>query len=180
MKLDSLETLLVEELRDLYNAERQILKALPKMAKAASSPNLEKGFQEHLHQTQTQVERLDKIFTDLGKSPKGKKCEAMEGLLKEGAELLEADAEPPVLDAALIAAAQRVEHYEIAGYGCARTYAKLLGHDEATKLLQQTLDEEKRTDEKLTELAVGSINTEAVDPEANPERKPSTQRRARV
>jgi ferritin-like metal-binding protein YciE len=103
----------------------------------------------------------------------------MEGLLREGAELLEADAEPSVLDAALIAAAQRVEHYEIAGYGCARTYAKLLGHDEATKLLQQTLDEEKRTDEKLTELAVGSINTEAVDPEASPE-KPSTQRRARA
>ena len=104
----------------------------------------------------------------------------MEGLLKEGAELLEADAEPSVLDAALIAAAQRVEHYEIAGYGCARTYAKLLGHGEATKLLQQTLDEEKRTDEKLTELAVGSINTEAVDPEASPERKPSAQRRARA
>ena len=180
MKLDSLETLLIEELRDLYNAERQILKALPKMAKAASSPGLQKGFQEHLQQTQTQVERLDKIFTDLGESPKGKKCEAMEGLLKEGAELLEADAEPSVLDAALIAAAQRVEHYEIAGYGCARTYAKLLGHAEATQLLQQTLDEEKRTDVKLTELAVGSINTEAVDPEASSERKPSAQRRARA
>jgi len=180
MKLDSLETLLIEELRDLYNAERQILKALPKMARAASSPNLQKGFQEHLQQTQTQVERLDKIFTDLGASPKGKKCEAMEGLLKEGAELLEADAEPSVLDAALIAAAQRVEHYEIAGYGCARTYAKLLGHGEATKLLQQTLDEEKSTDVKLTELAVGSINTEAVDPEASQERKPSVQRRARA
>src|SRR6188508_1055270 len=145
MKLDSLETLLIEELRDLYNAERQILKALPKMAKAASSSNLQNGFQEHLRQTQTQVERLDKIFADLGKPSKGKKCEAMEGLLKEGAELLEADAEPAVLDAALIAAAQRVEHYEIAGYGCARTYAKLLGHSEATKLLQETLDEEKRT-----------------------------------
>jgi len=180
LKLDSLETLLVEELRDLYNAERQVLKALPKMAKAASSPNLQNGFQEHLQQTQTQVERLDKIFTDLGESPKGKKCEAIEGLLKEGAELLEADAEPSVLDAALIAAAQRVEHYEIAGYGCARTYAKLLGHGEATKLLQQTLDEEKSTDVKLTELAVGSINTEAVDPEASPERKPSGQRRARA
>ena len=180
MKLDSLETLLIEELRDLYNAERQILKALPKMAKAASSPSLQKGFQEHLQQTQTQVERLDKIFVDLGESPKGKKCEAMEGLLKEGAELLEADAEPSVLDAALIAAAQRVEHYEIAGYGCARTYAKLLGHVEATKLLQQTLDEEKSTDVKLTELAVGSINTEAVEPEASSERKPSAQRRARA
>jgi len=156
------------------------LKALPKMAKAASSTNLQKGFQDHLQQTQTQVERLEKIFADLGKSPKGKKCEAMEGLLKEGAELLEAEAEPSVLDAALIAAAQRVEHYEIAGYGCARTYAKLLGHDEATTLLQQTLDEEKRTDVKLTELAVSSINTEAVDPEENPESKPSAQRRARA
>ena len=156
------------------------MKALPKMAKAASSTNLQKGFQDHLQQTQTQVERLEKIFADLGKSPKGKKCEAMEGLLKEGAELLEAEAEPSVLDAALIAAAQRVEHYEIAGYGCARTYAKLLGHDEATTLLQQTLDEEKRTDVKLTELAVSSINTEAVDPEENPESKPSAQRRARA
>ena len=104
----------------------------------------------------------------------------LEGLLKEGAELLEAEAEPSVLDAALIAAAQRVEHYEIAGYGCARTYANLLGHADATKLLQQTLDEEKRTDEKLSELAVGSINTEAVDPEANSERKSSAQRRARA
>jgi ferritin-like metal-binding protein YciE len=159
MKLDSLETLFVEELRDLYNAEQQILKALPKMAKAASSPSLKKGFREHLEQTNSQVDRLDQIFADLGKSPKGKKCKAMEGLLKEGAELLEADAEPSVLNAALIAAAQRVEHYEIAGYGCVRTYAKLLEHSEATNLLQQTLDEEKQTDEKLTELAVGSINT---------------------
>jgi len=179
MKLDSLETLYVKELRDLYNAEHQILKALPKMAKAASSPNLQKGFQEHLQQTQGQVERLDQIFTELGKSPKGKKCEAMEGLLKEGAELLEADAEPSVLDAALIAAAQRVEHYEIAGYGCVRTYAKLLGHGEATQLLQQTLDEEKRTDEKLTELAMGSINTEAIEPETAPETKPKVQKTAR-
>ena len=180
MKLDSLETFYVEELRDLYNAEHQILKALPKMAKAASSPNLEKGFQEHLQQTKGQVDRLDQIFTALGKSSKGKKCKAMEGLLKEGAELLEADAEASVLDAALIAAAQRVEHYEIAGYGCVRTYSQLLGHNEATKLLQQTLDEEKRTDEKLTELAVGSINTEAAQPEGNPEMKPSAQKKARA
>jgi len=179
MKLDSLEELYVEELRDLYNAEHQILKALPKMAKAASSPNLEKGFQEHLQQTKGHVERLDQIFGDLAKPPKGKKCEAMEGLLKEGAELLEADAQPSVLDAALIAAAQRVEHYEIAGYGCVRTYAKLLGHSEATKLLQQTLDEEKRTDEKLTELAVGSINTEAVESQGHQEKKSSAHKTAR-
>jgi len=179
MKLDSLEELYVEELRDLYNAEHQILKALPKLAKAASSPDLEKGFQEHLQQTKGQVERLDQIFSDLGKSSKGKKCEAMEGLLKEGAELLEADALPSVLDAALIAAAQRVEHYEIAGYGCVRTYAKLLGQDGATKLLQQTLDEEKRTDEKLTELAVGSINTEAVEPVGNQGTKSPSQKTAR-
>jgi ferritin-like metal-binding protein YciE len=180
MKLDSLEELYVEELRDLYNAEHQILKALPKMAKAASSPNLEKGFQEHLQQTKGHVERLDQIFSDLGKSSKGKKCEAMEGLLKEGAELLEADAEASVLDAALIAAAQRVEHYEIAGYGCVRTYARLLGHGEATKLLQQILDEERRTDEKLTELAVGSINTQAIEPERNQGKKPSSQKTARA
>jgi ferritin-like metal-binding protein YciE len=180
MKLDSLETLYVEELRDLYNAEQQILKALPKMAKAASSLNLQTGFQEHLQQTKAQVERLDQIFANLDKSPKGKKCEAMEGLLKEGAELLEANAQPSVLDAALIAAAQRVEHYEIAGYGCVRTYARLLGHSEATKLLQQTLDEEKLTDKKLTELAVGSINTEAVKPEGNPEKTPSAQKKARA
>jgi ferritin-like metal-binding protein YciE len=180
MKLDSLEELYVEELRDLYNAEHQILKALPKMAKAASSREREKGFVEHLQQTKGQVDRLDQIFADLGKSTKGKKCEAMEGLLKEGAELLGADAEPSVLDAALIAAAQRVEHYEIAGYGCVRTYAKLLGHNEASKLLQQTLDEEKRTDEKLTELAVGSINTEAAEPEGSQQRKPSTQKKARA
>jgi len=180
MKLDSLETLYVEELRDLYNAEQQILKALPKMAKAASSPNLQKGFEDHLQQTKGQVERLDQIFADLGKSPKGKKCEAMKGLLKEGAELLEADAQPSVLDAALIAAAQRVEHYEIAGYGCVRTYAKLLGHVEATKLLQQTLDEEKRTDVKLTELAVGAINSEAAEPEGNQEVKRPAQKRARA
>jgi ferritin-like metal-binding protein YciE len=179
MKLDSLEELYVEELRDLYNAEHQILKALPKMAKAASSPDLEKGFQEHLQQTKGQVDRLDQIFADLGKSTKGKKCEAMEGLLKEGAELLEVDAEPSVLDAALIAAAQSVEHYEIAGYGCVRTYAKLLGHSEATKLLQQTLDEERRTDEKLTELAVGSINTEAVEPEGNQAKKSPAHKAAR-
>lgn len=180
MKLDSLETLYVEELRDLYNAEQQILKALPKMAKAAASPNLQKGFQDHLQQTKDQVERLDQIFAGLGKSPKGKKCVAMEGLLKEGAELLEADAQPSVLDAALIAAAQRVEHYEMAGYGCVRTYAKLLGHSEATKLLQQTLDEEKRTDAKLTELAVGSINAEAAEPEGNQEKNPSAQKKARA
>jgi ferritin-like metal-binding protein YciE len=180
MKLDSLATLYVEELRDLYNAESQILKALPKMAKAASSPDLRKGFQDHLQQTQGQVERLDQIFADLGVSSKGKTCEAMEGLLKEGAELLEAKAEPSVLDAALIAAAQRVEHYEIAGYGCVRTYAKLLGHSEATELLQQTLDEEKRTDEKLTELAVGSINSEAAEPEGNQAKKPSAQKRAKA
>ena len=171
MKLDSLETLYIEELRDLYNAEHQILKALPKMAKAASSPYLGKSFEEHLEQTKGQVDRLDQIFTALGEYPKGKKCKAMKGLLKEGAELFEADAHASVLDAALIAAAQRVKHYEMAGYGCVRAYANLLGHSEATKLLQQTLDEERETDEKLTELAVGSINTEAIEPEANQEKK---------
>ena len=179
-KLNSLDDLLLHEMQDMYHAEKQLVKALPDVAEQATSPELKSALEEHLQQTKEQVNRLDQIFADLGKSPKGKKCEAMEGLLKEGAELLDAQAEPSVLDAALIAAAQRVEHYEIAGYGCVRTYAKLLGHGEATTLLQQTLDEEKSTDEKLTKLAVGSINTEAVDPDETPEKKSSTQKRARA
>jgi len=162
MKLDSLQKLYVEELRDLYSAENQILKALPKMAKAASSPELKRAFEEHLEQTKGQVDRLEQIFKTLGKSPKGKTCKAMEGLVEEGSELMEEDADPAVLDAGLIAAAQRVEHYEIAGYGTVRTYANILEDREAAELLQQTLDEEGETDKKLTDLAESLINVEAM------------------
>jgi len=161
MKLATLRELYVSELRDLYNAENQILKALPKMVKAASSEELKNAFTEHLEQTRTHVDRLARIFDKLDTNPKGKKCRGMEGLLEEGKELLEANAEQEVLDAGLIAAAQKVEHYEMAGYGCVRTYAKLLGDDEAAELLQETLNEEGETDQKLTDLAESSINLEA-------------------
>lgn len=161
MKLDSLKALYIEELRDLYNAENQITKALPKMAKAATSPELKQAFEMHLEETQGQIGRLEQIFEALGESPKGKTCKAMQGLIEEGEEILKAKADPMVRDAALIAAAQRVEHYEIAGYGTVRTYAKLLKERQAAKLLQETLDEEGATDEKLTSLAEGGINLEA-------------------
>jgi ferritin-like metal-binding protein YciE len=161
MPLDSLRDLYVNELRDLYNAENQLLKALPRMAKAASSPELKAAFTEHLEVTRGQVGRLEQVFTELGVSPKGKKCKAMEGLIEEGKEMMQEDGEAPVRDAALIAAAQRVEHYEIAGYGCVRTFAKLLGFAEAAKLLQQTLDEEGAADKKLTQLARSVINVKA-------------------
>ena len=162
MEIDSLRKLYVEELKDLYSAEKQILQALPRMAKKASNELLQKAFQEHLEVTRMQVERLDRIFEMLGKSPRGKKCKGMEGLLEEGKEMMQEDMEDDVMDAALIAAAQRVEHYEIAGYGTVRTYANLLGEKEHVKLLQQTLDEEGNTDKKLTQLAESQINVEAM------------------
>ena len=140
------EDLYVDELKDLYSAENQLLKALPKMAKAATAPKLSKAFESHLKQTRDHVTRLEKIFKKLGGNPKGKKCKAMEGLLAEGKELMAEDADAAVMDAALIGAAQRVEHYEMAGYGCVRTYARLLGHDDAADLLQKTLDEEGAAD----------------------------------
>jgi ferritin-like metal-binding protein YciE len=161
MKLESLEDLFVEELRDLYHAENQLVKALPRMAKAASSPDLRHGFEEHLEQTKEHVQRLEKIFEDIGLKARGKKCEAMEGLVAEGKDIISEDAEPHVKDAGLIAAAQKVEHYEIAGYGSVRTWAEQLGHSRAAELLQQTLDEEGETDKKLTQLAE-TINVEAV------------------
>lgn len=160
MELESLRELYVDELKDLYSAENQILKALPKMIKAATSKELKAGFQEHLEQTKEHVTRLEKIFKKLGTTPKGKKCKGMEGVIEDGKELMEEDAEPEVMDAGLIGAAQHVEHYEIAGYGCVRTYAELLGNDDDAQLLQKTLDEEKETDAKLTALAHG-INVEA-------------------
>lgn len=163
-KVSNLQDLLVQELKDLYSAENQLLKALPRMAKTASSEALKAAFQEHLEVTQAQVERLDEVFEILEKSPKGKKCAAMEGLIEEASELIKEKKEfdPQVLDAALIGAAQKVEHYEIAGYGTTRTFAKLLGLDEVAELLQATLDEESETDEKLTALAESEINVEAV------------------
>jgi ferritin-like metal-binding protein YciE len=152
-KTSTLEDLYVDELRDLYSAENQLVKALPKMAKAANSEDLKAGFEEHLKQTEGHVERLEKIFDELDKSPKGKKCKAMEGLVEEGSEVIEEEMTPEVKDAALIAAGQRVEHYEMAGYGTVRTYAELLGYSEAAELLQSTLDEEGDTNKKLTKLA---------------------------
>lgn len=160
MKMDSLQELFISELKDLYSAEKQLLKALPRMAKACDSDELRQGFEDHLAETEGQVERLEQIFDELGVSPRGKKCVGMEGLIEEGKELMEEDAEPEVLDAGLISAAQKVEHYEIAGYGTARTYAELLGYDNAAKLLQETLDEEGATDKKLSAMAE-KINVEA-------------------
>lgn len=161
MELETLQDLYVDELRDIYNAENQLVKALPKMAKAASDENLKQAFTDHLEQTKGHVERLDKLFEKLGEKATGKKCKAMEGLVEEGKEMIEEDAEPQVKDAGLIAAAQRVEHYEMAAYGTVHAYAKLLGDDQAAKLLQQTLDEEGAADKKLTKLAESVINLEA-------------------
>jgi len=161
MEMDSLRKLYVDELKDLYSAEKQILQALPRMAKKAKNAQLKQAFELHLEETQKQVERLDQVFELLGKSPRGKKCKGMEGLIEEGKEMMQEEMEPEVMDAALIAAAQRVEHYEIAGYGTVRTYAQILGEDKHAKLLQQTLDEEGNTDKKLTQLAESSINVEA-------------------
>lgn len=162
VKLASLEQLFVDELKDLYSAENQLIKALPKMAKAATKAQLRQGFEEHLDQTKEHAARLERICKELGETPKGKKCVAMEGLIEEGKELMEEDAPPAVKDAALIAAAQKVEHYEIASYGTVRTWAEQLGQKNAIKLLQQTLDEEKETDEKLTEIA-GEVNAASAE-----------------
>ena len=163
MEMDSLYELYVEELKDLYSAENQILKALPRMIKAASHRQLKQGFTKHEKQTRQHVKRLEQICRSLGEKPTGKKCVGMEGLLKEGAELIKEKPEPDVLDAGLISAAQHVEHYEMAGYGTVRTWAQLLGYEDHVRLLQQTLDEERATDESLTELAETSINFEAVE-----------------
>ena len=161
MKENALKELYIDELRDIYNAENQLTKALPKMAKAATSDELRAGFEEHLEQTKGHVERLEQIFQELGEKPTGKKCKGMEGLVEEGDEMIkEAELEGEALDAGLISAAQRVEHYEIAAYGCVRTYANLLGESDAAELLEQTLKEEKETDQKLTKLAE-KINVEA-------------------
>ena len=171
MEANRLKHLYVEELKDLYSAETQLVKALPKMAKAATSEALQTAFTEHLEQTKAHVDRLEEIFKSLGESPKGKKCKGMEGLIKEAAETIDEAPAPEELDAGLISQAQRVEHYEIAGYGCVSTYAKLLGEDEAEALLRQTMDEEKKTDEKLTELAE-NINLKAAESSEGGEKAP--------
>jgi ferritin-like metal-binding protein YciE len=160
MQKDSLRELYVDELRDLYNAETQLVKALPKMAKASSNAELRQGFEEHLRQTSEHVSRLEQIFEMLGEKPTGKKCLGMEGLVKEGAETMQEDYEDAVMDAAIIGAAQRVEHYEIAGYGTVRAFAELMGESEHVSLIEQTLQEEKETDDKLTQLAE-EINAQA-------------------
>jgi len=163
MAISTLEDALIEELKDILHAEKQLLKALPKMAKQAQSPQLKKAFEQHKKETEGQVERLEQAFELLDRAPRAKKCEAMEGLIEEGKELMEEDAEPEVMDAMLIAAAQKVEHYEIASYGTVRTWAEQLGHDRVAKLLQQTLDEEAAADEKLTQLAEQMVNQQAVE-----------------
>jgi ferritin-like metal-binding protein YciE len=160
-KMATLEDLYTDLLKDLYSAEKQIVKALPKLAKNAQSPDLQRAFQEHLRQTEGQVQRIERIFTELGGSPRGKKCVGMEGLIEEGNELLQEDVEPDVLDAGLIAAAQKVEHYEIASYGTARAWAERLGYDKAARLLQETLEEESMANEKLTRIAESHVNMEA-------------------
>lgn len=160
-KLSSLEDLLIHELQDIYNAEGQILKALPKMVKAASHAELQRAFEEHRVQTEGHVGRLEQAFKLLGVPVKGKKCDGMAGLLEEGRKTMAERAEPSVLDAALIAAAQKVEHYEIAAYGCICTYAEMLGYDQVHELLGQTLDEEEETDQRLSALAENVINVDA-------------------
>ena len=164
MQIDNLQELLVDELRDIYNAEGQLLKALPKMAKKATNPKLRKAFETHKAETEGQIERLKKVFDLLGEKAKGKTCAAMEGIVEEGKDVMSEDMDEDAMDAALISAAQKVEHYEIASYGTVRTYAQLLGNKEAARLLQQTLDEEGKTDKLLTKLAESSINVEAARP----------------
>src|SRR5882724_4118586 len=161
MKLNTLEDLLHHELKDLYSAENQLVKALPKMAKAATNAELKAGFEEHLEQTRGHVERLDEIARQLGKKLTGHKCKAMEGLIEEGSDLIGEDADDSVRDAGLIGAAQRVEHYEIAGYGTAAALAEKLGLSDVAEVLAETLEEEKQTDAKLTEIAESAVNAEA-------------------
>lgn len=166
MQLNSLKDLYVEQLRDLYSAETQLVEALPKMAQAASSADLKKAFQSHLDETRTQKQRLEQIFSEIGTSPQGETCKAMEGLIKEGEQVIQANGDPKVKDAALIAAAQRVEHYEMAGYGTVRTYANELGFSNAKSLLQRTLDEEGNADKKLNSLAEGSVFSSGINEKA--------------
>jgi ferritin-like metal-binding protein YciE len=161
MRLETLHDLYIHELKDLYSAENQLIRALPKMAKAAKNQQLAAGFQEHLEQTKEHAARIEKILAKYKKSTRGSRCKGMEGIIAEGAEMVEEQADAEVKDAGLIAAAQRVEHYEMAGYGTARTFAEMLGDNEGAKLLQTTLQEEAATDGKLTKLAKSSVNIAA-------------------
>ncbi len=161
MKLETLKDLYISQLKDLYSAEKQLIKALPKMAKAATNSDLSAGFNEHLQQTIEHAARLESVLESHGESTRGPKCKAMEGLVEEGAEMIEEEGDDEVRDAGLICAAQRVEHYEMAGYGCVVTFAELLGDKAGAKLLKQTLDEEAATDKKLTTLAKSAINLAA-------------------
>ena len=161
MQLDDLRELYIDELKDLYSAERQLVKALPKMAKGASNGRLQQAFSDHLAQTEGHVERLERIFERHGVSPRGKKCHGMEGLIEEGKEMLESDADGSVIDAGIISKAQHVEHYEIAGYGTVRTWAELLGETDDVEDLRQTLNEEKAANDLLTEIAESSVNAAA-------------------
>ena len=183
MQNNGLRDLFVDELRDLYDAENRLLKALPKMAKASTSSELRAGFEHHLEQTRGHVDRLDEIFESLEEKPSGKKCAGMMGLIKEGEEMMDEDFEGALMDAALISAAQRVEHYEIGAYGCVKTWAELLGENEAAALLDKTMEEEKETDQKLTELS-REINAQAKEtggqPEEDEERSSKRTRAARA
>ena len=175
MELETLRDLYIDELKDLWSAEKQLVQALPRMAKAANDPQLAKAFTTHLRQTERQVTRLERIFKDLGESPRGKKCVGMEGLIEEGKELIKEKPQPQVLDAGLISKAQHIEHYEMAGYGTVRTYAQVLGEERQAQLLQETLDEEGQADKLLTQLAENSINIEAAEAEGE-EAEETTQR----
>ena len=161
LELNTLEDLFVEQIEDLYDAEKRLTSALPEMEKAATNPQLKDAFRSHLRETEGQVARLESIFRTLGRDPSRETCEAMKGLIKEGSDIVNAKGDTSVKDAALIAAAQRVEHYEIAGYGSARTFAQRLGHTDAARLLQETLDEEAAADKKLTAIANGNVNIQA-------------------
>ena len=180
MEHSALKELYIDELRDIYSAETQLVKALPKMAKASTSDELRSGFESHLEQTKGHVQRLEEIFDALDEKPTGKKCPGMQGLVKEGEEIMGEDFEGAVMDAALISAAQRVEHYEIAAYGCVRSWAELLGENEAVSLLEKTLEEERKTDQKLTELSE-QINVEAKsqDQDSEEQEEPETRKKAR-
>lgn len=159
--LDSMETLFIDQMEDLYDAEQRLTKALPLMMNAAHDPLLKAAFDQHLHETQNQIKRLEQAFQMMGYKATSKTCHAMKGLVEEGSEVISAKGDPAVKDAALIAAAQRVEHYEISGYGTARTFAQRIGRDDVAQLLQQTLKEEEATDKKLTQLAESSVNLQA-------------------
>jgi ferritin-like metal-binding protein YciE len=174
MKMQTLKDLYIDELKDVYDAENQIAKALPKMAKEATNEELRAAIEQHLDQTQTQIERLEQIFEELGEKAKGTKCEATKGLIEEAKRMMDDAEDEDVRDAAIIGSAQKVEHYEIAAYGTLRTYAELLGFDEQAELLQETLDEEKEADELLSQIAESSINPEAASEEEGSERSRGT------